>query len=231
MWGFGRSGHGSGAAVWIAVLIATAFGMAGCTRAASPGPPVMHDATLSVDPAAVLLDAHDVDAAMGTTGAKVLDQGNAPDDTVDTNPPECHGLDYIAGVIEYAPTGFTAMGWRIVGVDNSNNVVQMVAQLPSVATADEFIDAQTKTWKACAGKVITNTDKTSKEATSDRITEVRTGPHTVIASQEGRPGQPCQHVLQAVSNIILDVDACGGTVSNPAEAIASKLADRVHQSA
>jgi serine/threonine-protein kinase len=193
----------------------------------------MSAATLSVDPAAVLLDAREVDAAMGTTGAKVLDQGDEPDDTVDTDPPECHGLDYIAGVIEYVPTGFTAMGWRIVGVDNSSNVVQMVAQLPSVAKADDFIDAQAKTWKACAGKVITNTDKISRQATSDRVTEVRTEPHTVIASQEGGQ-QPCQHgqhVLQAVSNIILDVDVCGGTVSDPAEAIAARLAGKVRQSA
>ena len=232
MWGFGRSGHGSGAAVWIAVLIATAFGMAGCTRAASPGPPVMHDATLSVDPAAVLLDAHHVDAAMGTTGAKVLDQGNAPDDTVDTNPPECHGLVYIAGEIEYASTNFTAMRWRIVGAENVSNVVEMVAQLPSVAKADEFIDDQTKAWEACAGEVITTKEKASKRTTSqDHVTAVRTRPHTVIASIDGVPGTSCQHgqhVLQAVSNVILDVSTCGGSVSDPAEAIASKLAGRVH---
>jgi hypothetical protein len=32
-----------------------------------------------------------------------------------------------------------------------------------------------------------------------------------------------------VSNIVLDVDACGGTVSGPAEAVVTKLADRVRQ--
>ena len=36
-----------------------------------------------------------------------------------------------------------------------------------------------------------------------------------------------QHVLQAVSNFVLDVSACGNNVSDQAEAIASKLADRV----
>ena len=36
-----------------------------------------------------------------------------------------------------------------------------------------------------------------------------------------------QHVLQAVSNVILDVSACRNNVSDQAEAIASKLADRV----
>jgi serine/threonine-protein kinase len=203
--------------------------MTGCTKEASPGPPSIEH-VLSIDPSAVLLDALAVDAAMGTAGAKVVDQGNAPDDTVDTKPPECHGLDYIAGTIEYAPTGFTAMGWRIVSV-NSGVVIQMVAQLPSVAAADKFIAAQTKSWKACEGKVITNTDKASREVSTDRITEVRTGPHTVTASQDGGPGKHCQHVLQAVSNIILDVDACSDTVSNPAEVIAAKLADRVQKSA
>lgn len=212
----------------------TSVGLNGCSRAATSGSPVMHDAMLSVDPAAVLLDPHDVDAAMGISGAKVLDQGNTPDDTVDTKPAECHGLDYIAGVIEYAPTGFTAMGWRIVGVDASNNVVQMVAQLPSIAKADEFIDTQTTAWKSCVGIVITNTDKASKRASSDRTTDVHTGPHAVIASQEGIPGQAscqhAQHVLQAVSNIILDVATCGGSAPNPAEAIATALAERIHQS-
>jgi superfamily II RNA helicase len=39
-----------------------------------------------------------------------------------------------------------------------------------------------------------------------------------------------QHVLQAVSNVILDVSACSRSVSDPAEAIASQLADRVQSS-
>jgi hypothetical protein len=41
---------------------------------------------------------------------------------------------------------------------------------------------------------------------------------------------PCrhgQHLLQAVSNVILDVSACRNNVSDQAEAIASKLVDRV----
>jgi serine/threonine-protein kinase len=231
MWGLRRPGSNSRFGVWIAVLVVSASGLTGCAHGASPAPPSAADAALSVDPSAVLLDALAVDAALGTVGAKVVDQANAPDDTVDTNPPECHGLDYTAGTIEYAPTGFTAMAWQIVRVENSGNVVQMVAQLPSVATADEFIATQTKNWKACEGKVFTNTDKASKQVTSDRVAEVRSGPHTVIAAQDGPPGQTCQHILQAVSNIILDVDACSDAVSNPAEAIAAKLADRVQHSA
>ena len=217
---------------WLVFLVVAAFGLMSCTHEVSPGSPVKSNTTFSVDPGAVLLDAGDIDDAMGTSGSKVIDEGKAPDDTIDADPAECHGLVYIAGEIEYASTNFTAMRWRIVGAENgSNGVVEMVAQLPSVAKADEFIDGQTKAWEACAGEVITSKDKASKQTTSqDHVTAVRTRPHTVIASMDGVPGTSClhsQHVLQAVSNVILDVSTCNGSVPNPAEAIVSKLADRV----
>ena len=100
----------------------------------------------------------------------------------------------------------------------------------SVAKADEFIEKQTKAWEGCADEVITGKDKVGTSTTQDRVTAVRARPHTVIAStlplSSGMPW-PCQHVLQAVSNVILDVSVCRNSVSDQAEAIASKLADRV----
>jgi hypothetical protein len=206
--------------------VVAAFGLMSCAHEVSPGSPVKSNATLSVDPGAVLLDANQIDDVMGTSGSKVLDEGNAPDDTTDVNPPQCHGLVYIAGEIEYAPTNFTAIRWRIVGAENGSGVVEMVAQLPSVAKADEFIDAQTKAWEACAGQFITSKDKASKQTTSQvHVTAVTSRPHTVIASMDETSCLHSQHVLQTVSNVILDVSTCGGSVSDPAEAIASKLAD------
>jgi hypothetical protein len=214
------------AAVWFAFLVVAAFGLMSCTREVS-GSPVK----FSVDLGTVLLDADEIDDVMGTSGSEVEDEGNAPDDTIEANPSECHGVVYIAGEIEYASTNFTAMRWRIVGAENVGAVVEMVAQLPSVAKADEFIDEQTKAWKGCADVVINTKDKGGTSTTQDRVTAVRARPHTVIAStlplSSGMPW-PCQHVLQAVSNVILDVSACGNNVSDQAEVIASKLADRVH---
>jgi hypothetical protein len=214
------------AAVWVAFLVVAAFGLMSCAREVS-GSPVKSNAMFSVDLGTVLLDAHEIDDVMGTSGRQVLAEGNAPDDTTDVNPPECHGVVYIAGEIEYASTNFTAMRWRIVGTENVGAVVEMVAQLPSVAKADEFIDKQTKAWEGCAHEVITSKDKVGTSTTHDRVTAVTAGPHTVIASFDESSEMPCQydqHLLQAVSNVILDVSACG---NSPAEAIASKLADRV----
>jgi hypothetical protein len=217
------------AAVWVAFLVVAAFGLMSCAREVS-GSPVKSNAMFSVDLGTVLLDAHEIDDVMGTSGRQVLAEGNAPDDTTDVNPPECHGVVYIAGEIEYASTNFTAMRWRIVGTENASAVVEMVAQLPSVAKADEFIDKQTKAWDGCVHEVITSKDKVGTSTTQERVTAVRAGPHTVIASMDkvsSERGCPGQHVLQAVSNVILDVSTCTNNVSDQAEAIASKLADRV----
>ncbi len=68
----------------------------------------------------------------------------------------------------------------------------------------------------------------STSTTQDRVTAVRSRPHTVIASTLPlSSGMPCQHVLQAVSSFVLDVDACGNNASDQVKAIASKLADRI----
>ena len=91
------------AAVWVAFLVVAAFGLMSCTREVS-GSPVK----FSVDLGTVLLDADEIDDVMGTSGSEVEDEGNAPDDTIEANPPECHGLVYIAGEIEYGSTNFTA---------------------------------------------------------------------------------------------------------------------------
>jgi PknH-like protein len=215
------------AAVWVAFLVVAGFGLMSCAREVS-GSPVKSNAMLSVDLGTVLLDADEIDDVMGTSGSEVVDEGNAPDDTIDANPPECHGVVYIAGEVEYASTNFTAMRWRIVEAENVGGVVEMVAELPSVAKADEFIDEQTKEWEVCVDEVITSKDKASTSTTQDRVTAVRARPHTVIASTLTVSSEMrCQHVLQAVSNVILDVSACSNSVSDPAEAIASKLADRV----
>jgi PknH-like extracellular domain len=216
-------------AVWVAFLMVAAFCLMSCAREVS-GSPAKPNAVFVVDLGTVLLDAHDIDDVMGTSGSKVLDEGNAPDDTIEANPPECHGVVYIAGEIEYASTNFTGMRWRIIGTENASTAVEMVAQLPSVAKADEFIEKQTEAWKGCAGEVITSKDKGGTSTTQDRVTAVTARPHNVIATLDTgstETGCPGQHVLQAVSNVILDVSTCTNKVSDQAETIASKLAERV----
>jgi hypothetical protein len=214
-------------AVWAVFLTIAGFGLMGCARDVS-GSPVRSSTMSSVDLGSVLLDPDEIDDLLGTSGSKLLDEGSAPDDTIEVDPPRCHGVVYLGGEIEYASTNLTAMRWRIIGAADVASVVELVAQLPSVAKADEFIGAQTKAWEGCADEVITTRDKVGTSTTQDRVTAVRGGPHMVIASTLPlSSGKACQHVMQVVSNFVLEVSACGNNVSGQTEAIASKLADRV----
>lgn len=213
------------APLWLALLVA-ASGVLSCSQQVS-GSPVAASEALAVDLDTALLDGGDVDDVIGTSGAEVQDEGDAPDDTIDVDPAECHGVVYIAGEIEYASTDFTAMKWRIVGTDDMG-IVEMVAELPSAAKADAFIDEQATAWQGCAGTVIISTDKASGAISKDRVTAVSSRPNLVVLSSvTAANGRPCQHVLQAVSNVVLDVSVCGTGVSDQAETIASEIADRV----
>jgi PknH-like extracellular domain len=102
------------AAVWVAFLVVAGFGLIGCGREVS-GSPVKSSPALSGDLGSPLLDADDIDEVMGTSGSEVLDEGNAPDGTVEANPPRCHGVVYLGGEIEYGSTDLIAMRWRSSG--------------------------------------------------------------------------------------------------------------------
>ncbi len=215
--------------MWVAV-VAAAVGLTGCTREVD-GSAVAAGPLSTTDLRAVLLDADEIDDVLQLSGTEVLDEGDAPDDVTEVDPSACHGLVYIAGEVEYESSGFTAMLWRVAGPGGAGDVVEMVAQLPSVAEADEFVGEQTRMWEGCEGEVITSRDKASGSISQERVTAVKARPHMVIASMDSmsraRPCQYGQHLLQAVSSAVLDVSACSNTVPDPAEAIAAKLVDRL----
>lgn len=176
----------------------------------------------------MLLDVSEVNSMMDASDLEVIDEGDAPDDTIDADPPECHGVIYIVGETEYAPTDFTAMRWRVVASATTGTVVEAATQVPSASKADEFIDTQTKAWESCEGEVITAEEKTGGTTTQYRVGSVRARPHIVIAQTRVVSSDlRCQHVLQAVNDVILDVSACRNNVSDQAEQIASKLAGKV----
>ena len=216
--------------MWIAVLAAAALGLTGCTHEVS-GSPVEARATTTAELDAVLLDAAELDDLTGVSGFEVLADGDAPDDTIDADPPECHGVIYIAGELEYAPTNFSEMRWRVVDAEDRGGVVEMVARFPSAAKAAEFIGEQTAAWEACRDAVITSRDKASDATSRDRVTAVKAEQDSVLAETLTLPTNvPCQHVLQAVSDVIIDVSACGDGVSDHVAAIASELSDRLQTS-
>lgn len=219
--------RGRCATAWLVCLALAATGLVGCTRSVA-GSPVKPTASRSVDLKAALLDASEINSMMDTSDLEVIDENDAPDDTVDADPPECHGVIYISGETEYAPTDFTEMQWRLVASASAGTVVESLTQVPSAAKADEFIETQTKAWEGCQNEVIVATEKTGGATTEYRVGSVRSRPHILIAQTRVVSSElRCQHVLQAVKDVIVDVSACRNNVSDQAEQIADKLAGNI----
>lgn len=68
MWCFRAPGRLAG--LWITAMVIAAPGLTSCTHEVLPGSPGKSNATLSVDPGAVLLDANTIDDLMGTTAPR-----------------------------------------------------------------------------------------------------------------------------------------------------------------
>jgi hypothetical protein len=51
----------------------------------------------------------------------------------------------------------------------------------------------------------------------------------LLTIQQGANGWGCQHVLSAVSNVVIDVDACGYRITDEGSQIADTMAAKVTQ--
>jgi PknH-like extracellular domain len=100
----------------------------------------------------LLLNPHQVNAAMGTTGMAVTSQQDAMSDNSATMaPPECLAIDGAAEAPVYADSGFWAE--RDQSLNNGDNFThylkQAVVLFPTIEKAAEFYTASAERWPAC----------------------------------------------------------------------------------
>ena len=181
-----------------------------------------------VDINTLLLSPGEINSIMGTADIVIKQTGQAPDDTADVSPIECHAEGYIAGTTEYSGNGLIAMRWQVL--DNANgSVVQAVAQFPSSDAANKFIETWTPSWEACRGKAITEKDKaTGREFGPPYIVTDVTAANHMITAVDARNGvATCQHVLKAASNFVLDISACRDNISDQGQTITAKISAKI----
>jgi hypothetical protein len=181
----------------------------------------------------VLLTAPDVSAIMGVPGMEPADRTQAMRTFPATlSNPACLGaLNPIEDSV-YQNSGYTGvsgLGLHTTGVGPPHRVYQAAVGFPSAQRAQAFVSTSAASWKACAGQTVTLTEgnQTVQWAFGDvaganpRITQ----PHNQVAPG----GLTCQHAMSAVSNIVVDVQACGPVITNEASRIANQMGARVTQ--
>src|SRR5882757_9452292 len=179
-----------------------------------------------------LLSPQQINAIVGTTGIVVdhttrdmKDPG--PEDTLSDE--HCRGalIGYQTRV--YKSSGYTAMLAQLMEKPNSDPGYVVVQGAVVFASADqtlEFVAAQVAQWRNCAGRTMTQVNNGNTSEWTFR--EVSGNPPN-IAMGRSLTGSPvvCQHVLSAVSNVVLDVNVCAPGTINQARLIANQMAANI----
>jgi serine/threonine kinase PknH len=99
----------------------------------------------------------------------------------------------------------------------------------SAQQATQFVYSQYTQWQACAGKGLTQTN--AGMTFGWRFHDVDGTPPKIalVHDSTDNTGATCQHVLSAVWNVVLDVNACASQLTNQASQIATDMAAKVPQ--
>jgi serine/threonine protein kinase len=229
----------AGAGIWLAV------GNHGDERPNAPtatsptttaGAPTTAGAAPTIAPAqldSILLSPAQVNAYFWTTGIVIdhnISEMRDPDPGNTLSDPQCLGALIGFQTSTYKSSGYTAMLAQLMKKPQSNPAIVVVQGAAIFASANQalaFVTAQDSMWRGCAGKTLTQTQPgTSIPWTFHDVTG-NPPKISLLHDSADNTGVTCQRVLNAVSNVVLDVNACGPQVTNQASQIATDMAAKV----
>ena len=178
--------------------------------------------------AGLLLNAEQVNIAMGTAGMAITNQQTLMSDNSGTMAPqECLALDGAAEAPVYADSGFWAERDQSLnnGDDFTHYLKQAVVLFPTIEKAGEFFDASAERWPTCREYAHTQSDS---QWTVGSISNAEGTLSTTVTQQNASaPGWGCGRALAHRNNIIIDVNTCSANPADSAVKIAEQLAANV----
>lgn len=189
-----------------------------------------------------MLDDTELDTIMGVSGMRTAESGfhtaKHTAGVIDVSPPNCASVLYPGLDRTYRDTGVGQVAWRVsedrggmgrAGVDGNHFVDQDVAVFPpGTDRALAFVRAAAMHWKACSGHTVPVIYRGTEKYTWTVGDITGVAPKiTQTFTLDGGNGYGCQRVLRAVSNMAIDVKACGDHISDEASRIAGRLAAAV----
>ncbi|MDT5173816.1 MAG: serine/threonine kinase PknH [Mycobacterium sp.] len=145
-------------------------------------------------------------------------------------PPECLGARWPAQKSVYEGSGYTAIVALELDPATKSEVYvqQSVATFPSQDAAQALVSKSAGAWKGCAGQNIATKNDTAdpRRWTFGNVSGEPPKIAVLLTLEAGR-GVACQHALSAVSNVVIDINACGLDVSDQGNQLADIIADKV----
>ena|SRR5271156_1583671 len=177
----------------------------------------------------ILLTAEQVNGIMGASTMQAGKVGQAPANaSAQLSKPECNGALYPGESPTYNGSGYTKLNYLVLaepGDHNDHFVDQDVATFPSADSAHAFVKTSADQWKSCARQVVTgkyDNGNTFRWTFGNLVGDVPKISQS--DTQEDGAGWACQRVLSAVSNLVIDVRACGFAITDQASRIADDIA-------
>jgi hypothetical protein len=215
--------------VGLAVVIAIAAAVVFFTQKPGPAPASAPAGSPPRDLSAILLSIADTGTIMGTSmeAANQTEQTLTAPGTVSNS--TCVGaLDSLQAQV-YQGSGFTAVrGQALRSTNPPHRVYQAAVEFPTAERAHEFVRTSANNWSACAGQTATVTN--GGQSTQWTFGELNGTPPRIVQrhTEAVANGRECQHVLRAVSRVVIEVQACGqGSITNQGGQIADQMAARV----
>ncbi|OBF71635.1 serine/threonine protein kinase [Mycobacterium sp. 852002-51613_SCH5001154] len=180
----------------------------------------------------LLLPVDQINVLVGTTGI-ILDHNVT--EMTDPGPGNTLSDDKCLGALigfqtrTYKSSGYTAMLAQLLKKPNSNPAYVVAQGAVIFASADQargFVTDQWTQWRDCGGKTVTQpSDKAPFEWTFGQISG--NPPNIAIQRTLANTAVVCQHVMEAVSNVVLDVNVCAPGTINQARLIANQMATKI----
>jgi serine/threonine-protein kinase len=231
----------AGAGIWLAVGNSSNAKPSGqtatsTTTTANAATTTTSKAVPTIAPAqlnSILLSPAQVDAYFWDTGIVVdhnVTEMRDPDPGNTLSDPQCLGVLIGFQTSTYKSSGYTAMLAQLMKKPQSNPGIVVVQGAVIFASAEQaigFVAAQQGMWQGCAGKAVTQTQP--GKSIPWKFHDVTGNPPKIALLHDAADGTgvTCQRVLNAVSNLVLDINACGPQVTNQASQIATDMAAKV----
>lgn len=188
-------------------------------------------------PAPALVDDTDVNAVMGASAMTTAQADMAnfkPSSAIDSSLPDCLGVLYPGMDRAYQGSQAQRAAWKVVeepgglqraGIDGRHFVDQAIATFaPKTDQAAAFVERSLPQWRACAGKTVT-VSYPDHSTYSWQIGDMAgDAPRITQTYTRTSGGYTCQRVLDAVSNVVIDVKACGEQITNQAGVLTDMIA-------
>lgn len=132
--------------------------------------------------------------------------------------------------LSYIDSGYTDLRWREAR-DNPDNVehyvVQAVAAFPDTERAQAYVANAAATWRTCADQVVV-TVKQEEDPLNWRLAGVIGVPPKISISESREDVKwTCQRALRAEANVVIDVTACAGHITDEGRRLGDEIAGKV----